>query len=493
MTPVTPRPAVAVLLTTGAATELRILLVRRSPALRFFGGYWAFPGGALESADRACGQHAILSCALRELIEETGLGGALLEMSRAEARACSAALTSASAPPPAWSAALARIATSGRYHFVCRITTPPHIAIRYATDFVQLHVDRADPFELDGAELVAGEYLTPAQAIARWRRGEMPIAPPTLLLLEQLAQHGVPEFRTVAARAAAAFEHGEFLPVRFSPGVFTAPVPTPTLPPATTTNCYIVGDRELYVVDPAAVDREHQAKLVRKIATLLAAGGRLRGILLTHYHADHVGSAALLSRHFRVPVHAHALTYPRLPDRDYIAGRALHDGDTLPLGTAPDGSAGWQIEVLHTPGHTRDHLIYVESRYRAALVGDLLSTVSTIVIDPPEGHMATYLRSLERLLSLTLTTIYPAHGPAQRDGPALIRAYLEHRRAREQRIVAALDDTPRTLATLLSAAYDDVAPAVQSAALRSLLAGLEKLEEEGHARRCAGGWVRANR
>lgn len=484
-----PRVATAVLLTTGSDDDLRILLVQRSPALRFFAGYWAFPGGAMEDVDRVCGEHAMLSCALRELLEETGLGHSLLGVSREEARAWLAAFTPAG-PPPQWREALPRIAASGRYRVVCRITTPAHVAIRFATDFVQLHCDSAEDFELDAAELVAGQYLTPAEAVARWRRGELPIAPPTLLLLEQLAQYGVQAFPAIARRVADSFEHGEFHPARFSPGIFTAPVPTPTLPPATTTNCYLVGEREIYVVDPAAVDDTHRDKLIRKMEALRAGGASLRGLLLTHHHPDHVGAAALLSRHFGLPVHAHALCYAQLADGDYRRGRALEDGDRLPLGAAPDGSPGWQLEVLHTPGHARDHLCFIESRYRAAIVGDMLSTVSTIVIDPPEGHMATYLASLERLLSVPITTLYPAHGPAHLEGHALIRQFLEHRRAREEKIVEALGATPRSLEEVLPLAYGDVAPAVHGAALRSLLAGLQKLAEEGRAAERDGGWVR---
>ena len=66
------------------------------------------------------------------------------------------------------------------------------------------------------------------------------------------------------------------------------------------------------------------------------------------------------------------------------------DGDRLELGTAPDGSRDWHLKVVHTPGHAVDHLCFIDSRYHAAIVGDMLSTVSTIIIDPPEGHMGTY-------------------------------------------------------------------------------------------------------
>lgn len=484
-----PRLATAVLLTSGAAHDPRVLLVQRSPALRFFGGYWAFPGGAMEEADRACGDLASMSCALRELLEETALGAAALGVDDTRARAWLQEFTAAT-PPAGWRSALEKLAASGRFNHVCRITTPAHLPIRFATDFVQLHCEDEAPFQLDAAELVAGQYIAPREAVARWRRGELPIAPPTLLLLELMSELGCPAFRERASHIADGFEQGEFHPARFSPGIFTAPVPTPTLPPATTTNCYIVGEQQLFVIDPAAVDAEHQQKLIRKLDALIADGARLHAVLLTHHHPDHVGSAALLSRHYDVPLRAHALTYAQLPDADYRRGAPLEDGDRLPLGTAPDGSADWQLDVVHTPGHARDHLCFIDSRYHAAIVGDMLSTMSSIIIDPPEGHMATYLRSLERLLGLPMTTLYPAHGPAHRDGHALIAQYLAHRRAREAKIVEALDETmPRSLEALLPVAYGDVAPAVHGAALRSLLAGLEKLEEEARAARRGDGWV----
>jgi len=485
-----PRLAAAVLVTTGPAQSLEILLVQRSPALRFFGGYWAFPGGATEDIDRAAGDLSLASCAIRELLEETGLGAEMLGLEMTAARALQAVLGNATTPPDTWLSGLRSIVDSGSFLPVCRITTPAHSAIRFATDFVQLHIEHPGTLELDGRELIAGQFITPDEALAQWRRGELPIAPPSLLLLELLAAHGSPAFIAAASRMADSFEHGEFHPARFSPGVFTAPVPTPTLPPATTTNCYIVGVHDLYVIDPAAVDLEHQQKLIRKLDSLIADGAQLRGILLTHHHPDHTGAVAVLSRHFDVPVHAHELTCAQLPDPDFRRGHALHDGDRLALGVAPDGSPGWQLEVLHTPGHARDHLCFIDSRYRAAIVGDMLSTLSTIIIDPPEGHMATYLRSLERLLNVPLTTLYPAHGPAHRDGHALIAQYLAQRRGREQKVFDALGHTPQSLEDLLPKAYGDVAPAVHGAALRSLLAGLEKLAEDGRAAALPQGWVR---
>jgi glyoxylase-like metal-dependent hydrolase (beta-lactamase superfamily II) len=216
-------------------------------------------------------------------------------------------------------------------------------------------------------------------------------------------------------------------------------------------------------------------------------GARLAGILVTHHHQDHVGSVAALSRRYDLEVRGHALTLARLPG-EWRRGAPLADEDELALGTAPDGSPGWKLRALHTPGHDRGHLAFLESRYGALLAGDLVSTLSTIVIDPPEGHMATYLASLARCLEEPLGAVHPAHGMARLDGRAVLRRYLEHRRAREAQLVAALGRGPRAAAELLPEVYADVVAELLPLAARSLAAGLEKLAEEGRAREDGGRW-----
>jgi glyoxylase-like metal-dependent hydrolase (beta-lactamase superfamily II) len=157
------------------------------------------------------------------------------------------------------------------------------------------------------------------------------------------------------------------------------------------------------------------------------------------------------------PVWAHAETAAALASTIAIA-RTLGDGDVLPLGTSPDGQPGWTLEAMHTPGHSRGHLAFRESRYGAILAGDLVSTVSTIMIAPPDGHLATYLASLARLRALPCGTLYPAHGPAKRDSHAVLDAYVAHRAERERKVRAALGPEPRWLDEILPRAYDDVPP-----------------------------------
>jgi len=275
--------------------------------------------------------------------------------------------------------------------------------------------------------------------------------------------------------------------VLFTPGVRKLTLLTETLPPANHTNAYLVGEQTCYLVDPGATRVEEQQRLFEALEEALVDGRRLAAVLLTHAHRDHVGAVSAVVERYGVPVWAHAETARALVDRLSV-DRELEDGEIIPLGTAPDGQPGWNLEVLHTPGHAPGHLSFRESRYGAILAGDMISTLSTIVIAPPDGHLGTYLDSLMRLRALPSATIYPAHGPAKRDSHAVIDGYLQHRAERERKVVAALADEPRSLDEILPLAYDDVPPQVSALARLSLEAGLVKLCEDGVAEVAGGGY-----
>ncbi len=458
----TARNAAAVLLTRGEGAAREVLLVERAPELRFFGGYWALPGGVRDAADgpdvAGDDRPALRRCAVRELAEETGirLGDAT----------------------PA-------------VRDVCRILTPPFAPTRYDTLFVQAPLPDGQTPAIAPGELVRGAFFTPRAALGAWRRGELRLVPPAVILLELLAAHAdLDAFGAAAAAVADGYRRGKLHRVQFSPGVMLLPLRTPTLPPATTTNCYVVGTDVLWIVDPGTYELDEQARLFEMVDELVAEGARVEGILATHHHRDHVGAIAATCQRYRVAVRGHALTLGRLPPGVRL-GAPLADGARIDLGAAPDGRPGWFLEAIHTPGHDRGHLCFRESRYDTMLVGDMLSSISTIVIDPPEGHLATYLDSLERLGRERLTTLYPAHGPAVRDGQRVVAQYRRHRAQREEKLFAALTATAATEADLLPQVYADVDTRMLPVAARSLAAGLEKLAEDGRARRDASGrWHR---
>lgn len=517
------KAAAALLITRRSGRDLEVLLCERSPELRFFGGYHALPGGTLAPEDwQAAGLEpgaddakALQACAHRELFEETGLvvhalprersgtstlrdvRSALLARERASMERKKAG--TAEPDPVEVSPFLALVAGAQSPHLLelCRIETPPFAPVRYDTVFVHVPLESctASTHESGGiepevwpGELERGRFWRPSEALAAWRRGEIFLVPPVVIVCEHLAAAESFESFVRALQATTdGYRRGVLHEVRFSPGVVLAPLRTPTLPPATTTNCLVVGHRELFVVDPGSPHADEQQRLAQLLDALCARGARLGGILSTHHHPDHVGGIAALCRSHGLSVRGHARTLERLPT-GCVLGKPIADGETIDLGEAPDGTRGWMLRAVHTPGHDQGHLCFVESRYGAAAVGDMLSTVSTIIVDPPEGHLATYLASLERLAKESLTTLYPAHGPAVRDGQKLVKQYVRHRRQRETALLTALQQGGGTVEALLPKVYWDADPRLYRFAARSLLAGLEKLAEEGKAVRANDEW-----
>ncbi len=484
--------ASTVILSRGSDENFEVYLALRAFELKFFGGYWVFPGGNLdpkidyhEATDST--ELVLMRCAVREIFEEINVLSSTLGpvFSEDEKSHLQKAIIES---PEQWQKFLA---THGdlfeRIAPVFRVTTPSFVPVRFDTQFMHVRLAENETPQIDNYELIDGRFVKPLEAVQAWERGEMEIAPPVLFLLRLLAEHGLKSFRERAQESGNDLEKGKLHRVFFSPGIFMAPLTTPTLPPATTTNTIIIGTDKLFIVDPATPDNSEQLRLFAEMDALIEQGKAFEAILLTHHHADHVGAVNAVSQRYQLPVRAHRECYSRI-ESGFIVGEELKDGDRIDLGIAPDGTKDWHLSVMHTPGHAVDHLCFLESRYQAAIVGDMLSTISTILIDPPEGHMRTYLENLQRLADCGIKTLYPAHGPANRDGVALIKQFLEHRQDREKAIINALNVEAQDIDHLLPKIYDDVPEAVYPIASRSLLAGLIKLEEDKICEQDKNGW-----
>ncbi len=481
--PTPPRPAVAVMLTVGD----RVLLVRRSPELRAFPGLWAFPGGTVSRSDAdlpgAAGVPRI-AAAVREVFEETGV---LLARGRDSGMALDPLRQALLAGGIGFAEVLARTGAEVRaedFVEVESLTTPESAPHRFDTRFYRMPLPGGQQVTVWPGEIVESAFLTPEAALARWREGALALAPPIIGLLERWSDDDE-EFRARNRR-----ERRHRPPVRYSPGIAVIPCRTPTLPPATHTNAVLIGTSRRYLVDPAPEDPAERDMLFGMVDRLLGAD-RLEAVVVTHHHRDHIGSVVAAAERYRVPVGAHPETFARMPA---ISGEtmALGDGDLLDLGVAPDGTPDWRLEVRFVPGHAPGHLAFLDSRYGAMVAGDMVSSLSSILISPEDGDLGLYMDSLRRLAGECRGVVYPAHGAPVVAGRDLLLGQIRHREAREAALLDALEEGPGNLRDLGLRIYPVTeVPGrgpVRMLAEAALTSGLRKLEREGRARVTGTGW-----
>lgn len=478
--PKPPRDASAVIVFRRVGGRVEVFWLEREQRLSFAGGFFAFPGGKVDAADAhvpvagVTGEAAsLLVTAARELFEETGL---LVAQGASMPQPARDALRRRLLDGAAFATLLQEAGLSlhaGDFASAGRWITPPYLQHRFDARFFLVEAPQDQVASVWPGELAGGEWIAPAEALARWEAGSALLHPPNLYALEVMAGFSTPAKALDALARPPWCEAFIARHLQFQRGVHVVPLLTPTLPPATHTNAYVLGAGELLVVDPGSPDEEEAQKLVQVVEELRAHGATPKAIVATHHHGDHIGGLSYVANALRLPVWAHERTADRLPVR---AERLLVDGETLTL----EGDFPMRWRVMHTPGHAAGHVCLIDERSRAGIVGDMVSTVSTIVIDPPEGDMAVYLAQLQRLRELPLGALYPAHGPVLAHGVARLEEYLAHRAWREAKVLEAVRSfsMPVGLEDLVPKAYDDVGAFVWPIAERNTVAILRKLEAE---------------
>lgn len=533
--PATLLPAATVLLLRDdAGAGLQVLMTRRSAQASFAPGAYVFPGGGVEPLDTAVHAQADhrpaqtgdaltqAISAIRESFEELGVVLARHGDGRWADAHDIARLDRKAAFAKQCAAHGLRLAADAM-HLLAHWNTDRDLPKRFSVPFFVARMPAGQTPVADNAEQFSPEWVSPADALARHAAGSFFMIFPTVRTLERLRafatvdevlthladekplwtscpraglQNGhearfmehEPQYGELALvcpdgqiRHVLDWQSDHAVPLLRNVQRLTAANPGAMTGPGT--NSYIVGDpgTGYIVIDPGPHDEAHIQCLWR------AAGGAVRMIVCTHSHADHFPAARPLQA---LCVHAGKPRPPILglpsgpqarANSQFTPDRALSDGELLTLsGQGLEGKITHTLEVVHTPGHAANHLCLLLREDGLLFSGDHILNGSTTVIDPPDGNMADYLDSLDRLDALCerhgVPFILPAHGHVLGDARGAIAHLKAHRLAREAKVIAAMRKLPDgTLQQWVALAYDDVPERMWPLAQRSLLAHVERI------------------
>lgn len=243
------------------------------------------------------------------------------------------------------------------------------------------------------------------------------------------------------------------------------------------TGTYIIGTGSVAVIDPGPRDPEHIDALLRGLGD-----ERISHVLVTHTHMDHSPGCALLRERVDAPTVGYG---------PHGAGKA-EDGVVVEEGgdmafdpdiVARDGDIiegeGWSVECVYTPGHTSNHLCFAYREQRALFTGDHVMGWSTSIVSPPDGDMAQYLDSLNKLLDRDDETYWPTHGAPVTEPKTLVRAFIAHRREREEQILERLEAGDRRIDAMVPTMYVGTPEFMYPAAARSVFAAMAYLVQRG--------------
>ena len=547
--PVATRPAATVLLLRDTPDNggLEVLMTRRSGTASFAPGAYVFPGGGIDALDASPETHAAADrrpaqgdlhltqaiAAIRESFEELGVllarhtGGPRKGLM---ADAHDIAAIDRHQPFAAQCTARGLRLAADSVYLLAHWTGDRDLPRRFEVPFLVARMPEGQEPVADETEQFEPVWVRPADALARHEAGQFFMIYPTIRTLQRLAKFDA----TQAVLDAVAHEQplwvscpragllggtearymedempfGELAlvcpdgqivhpldwqterPVPLLKNLQRLTAPNPGVMTGPGTNSYLVGDPAtgFIAIDPGPADAEHLDKLWR------AAGGDIRMIVCTHSHPDHSPGAAPLQAlcvqagRAAPPI----LGLPSAPTARaasaFTPDRALQNNELLALmGKAPEGKITHTLQVIHTPGHAANHVCLLLQEDGLLFSGDHILNGSTTVIDPPDGNMADYLDSLDRLDALcaehSVEFILPAHGHVL-GGPingarSAIAKLKAHRLAREAKVLAAMQALPDgSMEDWVQHAYDDVPPRMWPVAQRSLLAHVERIRSQ---------------
>ena len=543
-----PRSSATLVVVRDSSEGIEVLLSRRAERGDHNSGAWVFPGGIVDPGDRgaqACcagvteaGANARLGleadalsyyvAAVRECFEESGLlfaADAQGELVRLDGDAA-AALRGWRGPLHRGERSMVELCREfgltlalDRLVYLSHWLTPLGRAKRFDTRFFIADAPPAQTAEFDGTEMVEQLWLQPADALAR--AVELKLMTPTQTTLRLVGNYanvsallawarapreiglimprvgsGQQGMRPVLPDEPAWAEIGRLdpaghgtscydiqvgTPVRLSPRLIRVTANNGSMMTGPGTNTYLVGGgarNEWAVIDPGPLDGAHVE------AILAAAPGPIRWIFATHTHNDHSPACVPLKARTGAIVHGRVAAHPQWQDASFAPDVPLQGGERFEL---PGDST---LHAVHTPGHASNHICYLLEEEKLLFTGDHVMQQSTVVINPPDGDMAAYIASLRELTDRDLDWLAPGHGFLMAKPAQAMQGIVAHRLRREAKVVAAMHALgPADADALLARVYDDVQPRLLAMAMRSLMAHLHKLRDDGAARERDGRWA----
>jgi len=518
------RPAATLALLRDSPRGPEVLMVQRAPTAVFLGGAYVFPGGALDTADTdprvvarvrnlpaETPSIAYWIAAIRECFEEAGILIACDDDGRLISPGRAAALSSHRSKPFVDLLETENLyIPAGELAYIGHWVTAPNRPRRFDARFFAARAPEGQQGSHDAGETVHDIWITPKEALVRGARGEIELVYATQVTLRELEKFATVDETMRALHALTDIEEnraciavgadGEKVfrradpqyyeihwsdpeetgtttydlvagaPKRLDRRVTRLVAPNPGMMTGPGTNTYIVGGEEKAVIDPGPDSASHIEKIL--------AFERIRWVLCTHTHMDHSPAAAAI----KAATGAQLLGRPAPEGQDttFAPDLVLENGQRIEVG-------GVTLRAIHTPGHASNHLCYLLEETKMLFTGDHVMQGSTVVINPPDGDMRAYLRSLEKLLEEDIAIIAPGHGYLIGTPKKELARLIAHRRAREQKVLAVLARIgPASVEELLPLVYNDVPTRVHRVAARSLTAHLEKLAADG-ALRASGG------
>jgi recombination protein RecT len=535
--PVATRPAATILLLRDHRDGYQVLMTRRSVKASFAPGAFVFPGGTVDPADgseraRALSrvrpgqtpeQQSFAVAAIREAFEELGI---LLASPHGTAGHVGQALIDSMDRDQGTdfleqvSARQLTLAVDEIW-WLAHWVTDRDLPKRFDARFLVARMPAAQEPAPDNSEQFEPVWISPAEALRRHDAGGFDMIFPTIRTLRRMAQwptvdallqacsddgpswmscpragfvngqverysedelpFGELELTSPDGQVAHHLDWQSEKPVRLLQGLWRLTAPNPGRMTGPGTNTYILGSEDdgFLVIDPGPAIEEHVARIAELV------GDRLQLILCTHSHPDHSPAAPLLQAICPAPI----LGLPSAPTAEphsfFRPDQVLEDGQLLELGDVT-------LRAVFTPGHAANHVCFFLAEDRLLFSGDHVLNGSTTIVNPPDGHMGDYLRSLDRLATLEPLFILPAHGHVIGSAKESIARLKAHRLLREKKVLDAVTTLPGSdLPDLVPRAYDDTPREAHGIAQRSLLAHLEKLRDDRRVRAQGSLWYPA--